>query len=140
MTAKHRILTFIKLTIAMISTTLGDIFLAQAVRELPPIQLTGLSEFGGLLLSIICLGKFWLALSLMAVFFFLWMNILATEELSYVLPMTAMTYIINAFLVGPILHESVSPLRWVGTVIIGAGVAIVSLSSASPSEENKATG
>jgi len=44
-----------------------------------------------------------------------------------VMPLTALTYVLNAILVGPVLGEHVSLTRWVGTILIAAGVALVTL-------------
>ena len=41
------------------------------------------------------------------------------------MPLTAVTYVISALLAGPMLGETVTPLRWLGTLIIVVGVSIV---------------
>jgi len=53
---------------------------------------------------------------------------LSRLELSYVLPMTAFGYVLNAFVAWGFLGEVVSVNRWVGTGVICIGMALVGLS------------
>ena len=55
--------------------------------------------------------------------------LLAVADLSYVLPMTAIGYVIAALFGSVFLHEVVSAQHWVGTFLIFAGVALVSSTS-----------
>ncbi len=54
------------------------------------------------------------------------MAVLGLADLSFVLPLTAIGYVFAALLGRFILHEQVSPERWLGTALIFIGVAIVS--------------
>lgn len=53
------------------------------------------------------------------------MALLSLADLSYVLPVTAIGYVIAAFLGKTVLHENVSIQRWIGTVVIVIGAAMV---------------
>jgi drug/metabolite transporter (DMT)-like permease len=46
-------------------------------------------------------------------------------DLSFVLPVTAIGYVIMAFLGKVLLHETVTGRRWLGTIFIFAGAALV---------------
>jgi uncharacterized membrane protein len=46
-------------------------------------------------------------------------------DLSFVLPVTAIGYVIAVFLGKVLLHETVTGQRWLGTVLIFAGAALV---------------
>jgi uncharacterized membrane protein len=54
------------------------------------------------------------------------MALLSLADLSYVLPVTAIGYVIAAFMGKTFLNEVVSGQRWLGTVLIFAGAALVS--------------
>lgn len=54
------------------------------------------------------------------------MVLLSLSDLSFVLPVTAVGYVIAAFLGKAVLHEEVSPTRWLGTLLIFAGAALTS--------------
>jgi drug/metabolite transporter (DMT)-like permease len=64
----------------------------------------------------------------LAGFFFLWLAILSWCDLSFVLPLTALSYVLTAFLSIYFLGETISPLRWAGTVLICVGVGLVTKS------------
>lgn len=126
--SSRRLKTLVLMVLAMAAATFGDIFLAQAMQALGEVRVAGLSEALELGTRIFTTPKVWLALGLFAVFFFLWITVLSYEELSFALPLTALTYLFNALLVGPFLDEVVSPLRWAGTLLIGLGVGLVTAS------------
>ncbi|HKE25040.1 MAG TPA: hypothetical protein VKB88_21915 [Bryobacteraceae bacterium] len=52
--------------------------------------------------------------------------LLSVADLSFVLPMTAVGYVVAALLGRTFLHETVTAQRWIAVVLIFAGAAIVS--------------
>jgi len=62
---------------------------------------------------------------LMMLYFGLYMLALKWADFSFVLPLTAVSYLLGAILAKYFLHENVTPLRWIGTLVIMLGVAIV---------------
>jgi drug/metabolite transporter (DMT)-like permease len=64
---------------------------------------------------------------LMMTYFGLYMLALKWADFSFVLPLTALSFLFGAFLAKYYLHEQVSAARWVGTLVIMAGVIIVGL-------------
>jgi len=59
------------------------------------------------------------------------MVLLSLADLSYVLPVTAVGYVVAVFLGKVFLHETVTPQRWLGTLLIFAGAAVVGSTSRS---------
>ena len=53
------------------------------------------------------------------------MALLSWADLSYVLPVTSVGYVLNAILGRLFLDEYVSPERWAGTLLIVGGAALV---------------
>jgi drug/metabolite transporter (DMT)-like permease len=53
------------------------------------------------------------------------MNALSWADLTYVLPATSLGYVLIALVARFVLHEQVSPLRWVGIALISGGVGFV---------------
>ncbi|MGI5845393.1 MAG: hypothetical protein ACOX9B_14630 [Candidatus Xenobium sp.] len=129
----RRIKTLVLMLWAMAACTFGDILLAQAMKSLGEVRFESLAQVLDLGIQVFTTGRVWMAIGLFAVFFFLWITVLSYEDLSFALPLTALTYLFNAFLVGPFLGEVVSPLRWAGTLLIGVGVVLVTASGAPPS-------
>ena len=66
-----------------------------------------------------------LGVALQAAFFFIYMALLSREDVSKVLPLTTLNYIIVAFLAQLMLAELVTPLRWMGIGFIVLGVFLV---------------
>ena len=52
--------------------------------------------------------------------------LLSVADLSFILPMTAIGYVLAAILGRFFLHEAVSPQRWMAVALIFAGTALVS--------------
>jgi len=67
----------------------------------------------------------------MAVAFFSFLGLLAGADLSFVLPVTSLGYVVSVLGAKYILGEDVTVDRWIGTVLICAGVALISLNSGS---------
>ncbi len=124
--------TVVFMVFAVLAATAGDILMSQAMRALGEVRITGVASLWRTGVRVFTTGRIWAAISLMATFFFLWLSVLSWADLSLALPMTALTYVLNAALAGPMLGERVSPLRWMGTLLIFAGVIAVTWSGSAP--------
>jgi drug/metabolite transporter (DMT)-like permease len=118
------------MTIAVIAVTFGDIWMSQTMKGVGEVKIGNLRELLDVAGRVLSKPKFWLAVTCMATFFFIWTGILSYADLTFVLPLTALTYILNAFLAPWFLHEEVSATRWLGVLLISAGVALVTYSEA----------
>jgi drug/metabolite transporter (DMT)-like permease len=63
----------------------------------------------------------------MAVSFFAYLGLLTISELSFAVPATAVTYVLETILAKYVLKEQVNWLRWAGASLVICGVALVSL-------------
>jgi drug/metabolite transporter (DMT)-like permease len=63
----------------------------------------------------------------MAVSFFAYLGLLTISDLSFAVPATAVTYVLETLLAKYILKEHVTRLRWAGAALVICGVALVSL-------------
>jgi drug/metabolite transporter (DMT)-like permease len=86
------------------------------------------NAFGNLFLDFGVHGHFaWLVAGILLLI--LWMlsrmTLLSWADLSFVLPMTAVGYVLSAVFGFAFLGEAVSARRWAGTLLIFAGVALV---------------
>ena len=61
------------------------------------------------------------------------MTLLSWADLSYVLPITSVGYIITTAIAHFVLHEHVSLTRWSGTILIVTGTALVGMTNANTS-------
>jgi hypothetical protein len=53
------------------------------------------------------------------------LSLLSWADLTFVLPITAGTYVVSALLGAFSLHEHVSPARWAGIALIAGGMLVV---------------
>lgn len=57
------------------------------------------------------------------------MALLSKADLSYVLPVTSLGYVLSAVAGRVFLHEQISPSRWAGTLFIAAGIVLVGMTN-----------
>jgi drug/metabolite transporter (DMT)-like permease len=62
---------------------------------------------------------------LLLAFFATYMTALSWADLTYVLPATSLGYVLLALVARFVLHEHVSPLRWLGIAFITGGVGFI---------------
>jgi drug/metabolite transporter (DMT)-like permease len=65
---------------------------------------------------------------LQASFFFIYLTLLSRADVSLVLPLTAVDYVVVTILAQYLLGEVVTPIRWAGVGLIVAGVGLLSRS------------
>jgi drug/metabolite transporter (DMT)-like permease len=89
------------------------------VSKLPPMRMA--------VASLQALFSPWVAVGvvLLIAWFLTYTTALSWADLSYVVPTTAIGYVITALLSHFLLHETLTPARWAGTVLIAAGVVLV---------------
>ena len=63
----------------------------------------------------------------MAVSFFSFMKLLSMTDLSFAVPVSAVTYVMETVLAKYLLKERVNALRWAGAALVICGVVLVSL-------------
>ena len=67
----------------------------------------------------------WLGVALMATAFFALLGALSTENVSFVVPVTALNYVVGALGGKLFLGERVSQERWAGVALVCVGVMLV---------------
>jgi drug/metabolite transporter (DMT)-like permease len=70
----------------------------------------------------------WIGIAMMTVAFFALLAALSFENVSFVVPVTALSYAAGAVGAVLFLRERISAQRWIGVLIVCAGVTIVLLS------------
>ena len=70
----------------------------------------------------------WAGLSMMTLAFFALLGALSLYNVSFVVPVTALSYVAGALGGVVFLHERVSLWRWFGVLLVAIGVTIVFLS------------
>jgi len=123
--------TLIVLFIAVLAGTTGDLMLSRGMRALNQEIHFTLNNWFPFFVRAFQSGTVWLGIGSMAVFFFLYLVALSRAEVSFVLPLTAVSYILTAIFARYFLHENVNWIRMTGTILIFTGVVMVALSTKS---------
>jgi drug/metabolite transporter (DMT)-like permease len=123
--------TLLVMLLAITAGTIGDILLAKGMKEMGDISAMNPRGILTAAYQALSTPKLVIGTAMLAVFFFLWLAVLSWEDLSVALPMQALNYVLVAFLSQYYLGETVSPLRWAGTVLVCIGVIMITKSSVS---------
>ena len=70
-------------------------------------------------------GWFWAGVPLMALSFYSLLLLLSWQPVSFVIPASALNYVVGTLGAKYLLHEDVSPARWAGVVLVCVGVLLV---------------
>jgi drug/metabolite transporter (DMT)-like permease len=132
-TARLRLKTWICTAIVVFSNAFGDFFMKRGLPE--SAHLTSPLDYIG------ALFQPWVALGV--VLLIVWqmsrMALLSWADLSYVLPVTSVGYVVVALIGKVLLNESITGRRWAGIVLIMAGVALVSAGAPSTTHREAAS-
>jgi drug/metabolite transporter (DMT)-like permease len=105
----------------MVFAVAGDSMLAHGMKQTGGISLHHLQSV------ILAVLNPWVAIGivLLLAFFATYMTALSWADLTYVLPATSLAYVLLALVAKFVLHEYVSPMRWLGIALITGGVGFV---------------
>ena len=118
-------LEFILFFFIVVAGTGGELCLSRAMKsigEIHDFRPASLLRFVGQAIRLPCL---WAGVSLMALGFFSLLAILSFLEVSFVVPVSALSYAAGAFGAKLFLGERITRHRWVGIAIVTLGVTLV---------------
>lgn len=99
----------------------GDVALSRGMKSVGALSLGHWTE----VISAIFTPWVGAGILLLLAFFASYLTALSFADLTYVLPATAVGYILMALLAKFFLHENISPWRWAGIALIAVGVGFV---------------
>lgn len=113
--------------IIVATTTVGEVLQAMGMRRHGEIRDFRPGAIGRVL-SVLSRNWYVVAsIAAMAVSFFVYLELLTVAELSFAVPATAITCVLETVLAKYVLRERVSWMRWAGALLVICGVALVSL-------------
>jgi drug/metabolite transporter (DMT)-like permease len=115
----------ILICLIVVAGTGGELCLTRAMKtigEVHDFRPMALLRFFGRAVQV---GWFWLALLGMALGFFALLGMLSLENVSFVIPVTALSYAVGALGGKMFLGERVTPQRWIGVLLVVIGVTLV---------------
>ena len=113
------------LFLVVVSGTGGEICVTRAMKRVGEV-----TDFRPLALVRVILRAMkvpwmWIGISMMALAFFALLAVLSMENVSFVVPVTALNYAAGALGGKFFLGERVTPRRWAGVLIVCIGVTLV---------------
>jgi drug/metabolite transporter (DMT)-like permease len=117
--------TLLFLAVAVAAQAAGNICLSLGMRHLAAAFSSEPGHWLTLAMLALTNPWLWAGAALLATFTLLFTLVLSWTDLSLALPVISVEIVVNVALAGWLLGESVSPLHWLGTVLVAAGVALV---------------
>ena len=109
------------------ATTVGEVLQAAGMRRHGEIHDFRPGAIGRAL-AILARNRFVIgSIAAMGISFFAFMKLLSLTDLSFAVPVSAVTYAMETVLAKYVLHERVNGLRWAGAALVVCGVTLVSL-------------
>jgi len=118
--------TFLLVLVAALIGGTGHVMLSKGMKTVGDLTDAPGPMLGGMLARALSSPWLLLGVTLQATFFVLYLTLLSRANVSQVLPMTALDYVVVAFLAQLLLAEAVTPARWLGIGFIVVGVFLVS--------------
>jgi uncharacterized membrane protein len=115
----------ILLLLIMMAGTGGELCVARAMQATGPAKELRPRAIVRLIFRALQNGWMWLGILLMAVGFFSLLEMLSLENVSFVVPVTALSYGFGALGGKFFLREQVSRKRWAGVLLVCLGVGLV---------------
>jgi len=118
--------TLVLVLIATMIGGVGHVLLAKGMRGIGDLTEAPRERLGGMIGRAVVSPWVLAGVTLQASFFFMYLSLLSRADVSQVLPLTAVDYIVVTLLAQVVLAEAVTPIRWSGVALIVAGVFLVS--------------
>lgn len=112
-------------TLIVVSGTGGELCVSRAMKAVGEAASFHPAEIVRVILRALREPWMWCGVGMMAVAFFSLLGALSTYNVSFVVPVTALSYVAGAFGGVVFLHERVSIQRWMGVLLVAIGVTLV---------------
>jgi drug/metabolite transporter (DMT)-like permease len=120
-------LNFILFTTIVVAGTGGELCVSKAMKNVGEATSFHPLEIARVVWRAIREPWMWAGVAMMASAFFALLGALSMYNVSFVVPVTALSYVAGAFGGAAFLGERVSPRRWGGVLLVAIGVTLVFL-------------
>ena len=113
------------LSIVIFAGTGGEMLVAHSMKQIArrrPVTLTAIIHLMG---QAVRPGVMWMGLALQALAFFALLALLSWADVSFVVPATALSYVVGAAGSALFLRERVTGVRWAGVLLVCLGVGVM---------------
>jgi multidrug transporter EmrE-like cation transporter len=115
----------IELALIVVCGTSGELCVTRAMKSIGEVHDFRPSAILRVMIRAVKTPWMWLGVSLMAIAFFALLGALSIENVSFVVPVTALSYVAGTLGGEIFLGERVSRHRWLGVSLVCLGVTLV---------------
>jgi uncharacterized membrane protein len=117
--------TYLLIFFMVIFGPLGNVLLGKGMKGIGAASIGTPAGALNLLSLVLTSGTIWLGIGSLLTFFVAYTLVLSWADYSYVQPASSVAYGMVALLAHFMLREVVTPMRWMGVVLICLGVLVV---------------
>jgi len=114
-------------SVIVASTVLGDLLQTVEMKRVGEVNEFGIGKIGSLLAELARRRYLILAVFFMAVSFFAFIKLLSVADLSFAVPASAASVVLETICAKVLLKEHVDVRRWAGVGLVACGVALLAL-------------
>src|SRR5579875_584138 len=120
-----RVKTYILIALMALLNPISNILLKKGMDQVGPMASWAPSRVAAFFSHAFATATIWLAIACLMGFFVSYLLVLSWADYSFVQPSAALANGLTALLAFYVLHEYISPVRWIGIACICAGVFVV---------------
>jgi uncharacterized membrane protein len=113
------------LCVIVVAGTGGELCVTRAMKQIGEVTDFRPAALARFIFRALTVGWMWMGIAMMALAFFALLATLSFENVSFVVPVTALSYAAGAVGAVLFLRERISAQRWIGVFIVCIGVTIV---------------
>jgi multidrug transporter EmrE-like cation transporter len=105
--------------------TAGQLTLKKAMERIGPIGTAQVNDASDTILRMIKEPLLWTGLFLFGISALFWLVVLSQIDLSLAYPVVGLSYVLIVGFSKLVLHEHVPTTRWIGVIVVAAGIAVI---------------
>jgi bacterial/archaeal transporter family protein len=120
-------MTFLMLLTNILSTSAGEVLITRGMKQIGEISSLRLGTLLKIAVKVLSNPSFLAGLACMAASYFSFLAALSGADMSFIVPITSLAYVVSSLGARFILKESINLMRWAGVLLVCAGATLVSL-------------
>ncbi len=116
------------LVIGLVFESTGVVLLKKGMSQIGEVKIVSAGEVGRVLKAGVTNGQILLGVFFEALFFVCLLILMSKSDISFLWPLTGLSFVFATLAAILFLHEQVSVVRWAGVIFIMIGAALISYS------------
>jgi len=120
-------ITAIMVLVIVLSNSAGDVCITRGMKQVGEVSTLNPRELLSIIKKVLTNRDFLSGIFFLTISFFSFLAVLSWADLSFIIPATAIVYVVSVIGAKIFLQEEINNLRWAGTILVCLGVALVCL-------------